>query len=374
MGSKGSSRKALLYYKNESLVFPWLARSYSHTNLWEIREIVRILNRKGFLVDLVDRDAEQFIPEDEYELFIGLGAGLSGKFFAKYAKRLPSATKILLAAGPEPRVSNQLVREQYDRFNNRKKTAVPAMRLTEGLDFETFAALTDYFLVIGEQHTFCPQTYKVLGKPVLTYLPSSSPKIRFDPEWIKKRDRKSFLCFAGNGFICKGVDILVDAFVNMPDATLHICGPDTEKNFFDVMGDAIKKSGNIHYEGFVDVGGEKFNWLTSKCSYVIFASSSEGCATSVTTVFRAGLVPILTPETSIDVGTFGYLIDGSKDDLILTTIERCKEAMDLNDASYTSKVWSVLKDSLKYTQGSFSKTIETALITVLEEKDIRSKN
>jgi glycosyltransferase involved in cell wall biosynthesis len=196
----------------------------------------------------------------------------------------------------------------------------------------------------------------------------------FDPKWSEKRDRKSFLCFAGNGFICKGVDILVDAFVNMPDAILHICGPDTEKTFFEVMGDTIKKSENIHYEGFVDIGGEKFNRLIEKCSYVVFASSSEGCATSVTTVLRAGLVPILTPETSIDIGDFGYLIDGPKDNLIAKTIHRCREVMALDDASYASKVWGVLKDSMKYTQGSFSKTIESALITVLEEKDIGSKN
>lgn len=361
------SKKALLYYKNDSIIFPWLASTFIHTNLWEVPEIVRILNRYNFLVDIVDRDAKNFIPKNEYDLFIGLGAGHSGKFFAQYAKKLPSATKVLLANGPEPIISNKLVKEQYERFNKRKSCKVPAMRLTEGLDFKTFSLITDYFLVIGEPGSFCPETYKHLKKPVLTYLPSSSPNIKFDPRWIAKRNRKSFLCFVGNGFICKGVDVLVDAFLKMPEANLHICGPDSEKLFFEVLGKDISDSHNISYEGFVDVRGSRFNQLVNECSYVIFASSSEGCATSVTSVLRAGLIPILTPETGIKVGDFGYLLDGKKSDLISKTIEICREAMALDAESYRSKVFDVLEDSLKYTQSSFSTTFEKSLITILNK-------
>ncbi len=363
------NKKALLYYKNDSIVFPSLAKFYTHSNFWEICEIVRLLNRYGFMVDLVDRDAKNFIPKNDYRLFIGLGAGHSGKFFAKYAKNMPSAIKVLLAAGPEPTISNKLVTEQYERFNKRKKSKVPAMRLTQDLDFESFARIADYFLVIGEPGSFCPETYEYLKKPVLTYLPSSSPKISFDPIWITKRNRKSFLCFAGSGFICKGVDVLVDAFLKMPDMNLHICGPNTEKSFFEVMGQNILKSNNIFYEGFVDIGEKKFNELIEKCSYVIFASSSEGCATSVTTVLRGGLIPILTTESGINVGEFGYILDGKKEDIISKIIEICREVIALDDTSYRSRVFDVLEESLKYTQNSFSSTFEKSLIKILRDID-----
>ena len=45
----------------------------------------------------------------------------------------------------------------------------------------------------------------------------------------------NFLCFAGNGFICKGVDVLIEAFLQTPDLNLSICGPNTEKAFLRPM-------------------------------------------------------------------------------------------------------------------------------------------
>lgn len=363
-----SQRRALLYFKTEPFVMPWQVRNYAHTNLWEIVEIVRILIRYGYTVDVVDRDAKRFSPEDVYELFLGLGAGHSGKRFSQYAQRMPSATKILIAAGPEPRLSNKLVLEQYARFNHRHGCDVPTMRLTEGIDFESFARDTDYFMPIGEPHTFCPQSYKTLGKPVLNYLPSSSPAIRFLPEWFDTRSKKAFLCFAGDGFICKGVDVVVDAFAAMPEAEVFICGPRSEPAFFEVLGAKLAQSANIRYEGFIEIGGPRFEELMARCAYVVFSSSAEGCATSVATALRAGLLPVVTRETGIDVGHFGSYIDGDKDNLVGDTIRACRAVMKMRDAEYRRRVWACLEDSSKYTQASFTESFDKAIRTVLSRR------
>ena len=360
-----ASKHALLYYKTEPFVMPWKVSNYRHTNLWEIVEMVRILNRYGYTVDIVDRDATRFFPQDTYELFLGLGAGHSGKRFSEYAKRMPSATKVLIAAGPEPELSNTLVLEQYERFNRRHDCKVSAMRLTEGIDFGSFSRDTDYFLSIGEPHTFCPQSYAALGKPVLNYLPSTSPYIRFLPEWFETRSRRAFLCFAGDGFICKGVDVVVDAFTSMEDADLYICGPASEPSFFEVFGAKLRQSLNIHYEGFIKIGSPRFEYLTAHCAYVILASSSEGCATSVATVMRAGLMPVLTKETGIDIDHFGIYINGEKKDLVDETIIACRRAIEISDNEYRQRVWQCVEDSKKYTQASFSETFDRALLTIL---------
>lgn len=361
-------RRALLYFKTEPFVMPWKVRGYAHTNLWEIVEMVRALNRYGYVVDVVDRDAKRFQPEDIYDLFLGLGAGHSGKRFSQYARRLSGATKILIAAGPEPRLSNQLVLEQYDRFNRRHGSNVPAMRLTEGIDFESFAQDADYFMPIGEPHTFCPQSYEALGKPVLNYMPSSSPAVRFLPEWFETRSKKTFLCFAGDGFICKGVDVVVDAFAQMPDWEVHICGPRSEPAFFEVLGAKLAASKNVQYEGFVEIGGPRFEALMARCAFVVFASSAEGCATSVATVLRAGLLPIVTRETGIDVGRFGCYIEGDKENLVDDTVRACRAATEMPEAEYRQRVWDCLGDSLKYTQASFTESFDAAIRTVLSRR------
>jgi hypothetical protein len=365
-----ASKYALLYYKTEPFVMPWKVHGYRHTNLWEIVQIVRILNRYGYAVDVVDRDAKYFVPKDVYDLFLGLGAGHSGKRFSQYAQRIPRATKILIAAGPEPKLSNKLVMEHYARFNRRHSCEVPAMRLTEGIDFESFARDTDYFMAIGEQHTFCPQSYIALVKPVLNYLPSTSPAIRFQPEWLETRSRRAFLCFAGDGFICKGVDVVVDAFAQMPDAEVYVCGPRSEPAFFEVLKGKLGASLNIRYEGFIKIGSPRFEELAAYCSYVVFPSSAEGCATSIATVLRTGLLPVVTKETGIDVGEFGFYIDGGKESLVEETMSACRKAIEISDAEYRQRVLDCLEDSSKYTQASFTDSFEKAILTVLSRKII----
>lgn len=363
-----SLKHALLYYKTEPFVMPWKLSGYRHTNLWEIVEMVRILNRYGYVVDVVDRDDKKFVPEDVYDLFLGLGAGQSGKQFSKYAKKMPRATKILIAAGPEPGLSNKLVFDQYARFNQRHGCKVPAMRIRGDLDFESFTRDTDYFMPIGEKHTFSPQSYMALGKPVLNYLPSTSPAIRFLPEWLKTRSRRAFLCFAGDGFICKGVDVVVDAFADMPDAEVYICGPHSEPAFFEVLGAKLAAAPNIRYEGFIKVGGARFEELVAKCAYVVFPSSSEGCATSIATVLRTGLLPVVTRETGIDIDQFGIYIDGEKENLVEETMSACRKAMEISDSEYRQRVWDCLKDSSKYTQASFTDSFEKVVLEVLSHR------
>ena len=48
-------------------------RYYRHINIWRAQEIVRILNRMGYLVDVVDYRDEKYSVQHEYDLFIGHG-------------------------------------------------------------------------------------------------------------------------------------------------------------------------------------------------------------------------------------------------------------------------------------------------------------
>jgi glycosyltransferase involved in cell wall biosynthesis len=366
LGNENSSKKVLLYFKTEPFVIPLSRRKYSHTNLWEVYEMVRIIKSLGFKVDVVDRESKTFIPKDEYAIFLGLGSGQSGKNFSKYASLVPSAVKVLIASGPCPPISDKLVHAQYDRFNKRNNAHAKAMRVVGDLDFNDFASKADCFLVIGEKDLFCYQTYKEFNKPILSWLPSSNPMINFDLNWVPKRDMRHFLCVAGSGFICKGVDVLVEAFLMMPDACLHICGQLDEESFLNNYKFKSNSYDNIILHGFLDIGGQKFKELSIKCAYVILASSSEGCATSVTSAMRSGLVPIVTPETSIDVSNCGFLIEGPKDEIIKTTILVCNQAMSIGPNQYMSLVMETLKESTKFSQESFTLNFQSAFLNIMK--------
>ena len=217
------NKKALLYYKTGGFLKGG-GSSYAHTNEWEIYKMVSILNHLGYCVDVVDRNKKNFNPKNVYDLFIGLAAGDSGKYYKKYATLLSKATKVALCAGPEPTLSAKLVKEQYSRFNSRHGVNVETMRAPT-IDFNSFASESDAILAIGESDTFCPESYRIHNKPLYTYYPGCSPKINFFQNWLQTRDINKFICFVirlyNDSFnsVCKNVassvslsDSLIDSF------------------------------------------------------------------------------------------------------------------------------------------------------------------
>ena len=299
------------------------------------------------------------MPDDIYDLFIGIGAGNSGKYFPKYASRLSKAVKILYAAGPNPYLSNQLVMERYDEFCERTGIKAPYMRTITELDFNKCAGYSDYIFCIGEEGEFSIKSYSEFNIPIFPIIPSSSPLLHFNKEWLKTRSRKKFLCFAGHGLICKGVDILIEAFSETPDLDLHICGP-AEESLLQAYATQLRQSPNIHFEGFIKVGSPEYDALCASCSFVILNSAAEGCATSVTTCLRSGLVPVVNYEVGIEVDDFGFLIhdNGNR---IIDTQNTIITASKINDIDYRQRVLKTIESSRKYSQAGFTESFRDAL-------------
>ena len=359
-------RRAAMYYKTEP--FYSNTNRYSHTNNWEIVRAIEILNSRGFSVDLIDRDNNNWSPDKTYDLFLGLGVGNSGKNYARYARLSKARVKVLLSMGPQPDTSNRLVIERYSEFNRRTGLNVPAMRTVSDVTGEKFTEIiseTDFIFNIGERGNQSYNSFQKYGKPILHFYPAISPAVTYDVSWETTRSRKSYLCFAGNGLICKGVDVVTEAFLNDTEKSLHICGP-SEQGYFDYYGDKIKGSKNIKYHGFVEPGGDKFKKLAAECSFVIFHSSAEGCCTSVATAMKAGLVPVTNPWTGILVQDCGISMPEGGD-IIQTIKDTIDKASSLNDYEYNRLVQSTLLKSNNFSQESFTKSYSDAIDEVMKQ-------
>jgi glycosyltransferase involved in cell wall biosynthesis len=239
-----------------------------------------------------------------------------------------------------------------------------------GDEFTKIMNHVDYVFAIGEAHCFSPKTYLPFGKPVLPFFPAISPQVGLDIDWLKKRKLNNFLCFSGNGFICKGVDLLVEAFSQMPDMNLTICGPKTEQSFFTAYDGLIANSPNITFAGFVSVGSSLYRELCAQNAYAMFHSSSEGCATSVATCMRAGMVPLLNYETGIDVKDYGYLIE-SGDDPLPAIRKAVSWASRLDRDEYVARSLRTFADSQKYSQEGFTTSMTNNLVQVIEDNFYR---
>jgi glycosyltransferase involved in cell wall biosynthesis len=359
------TRSAAMYYKTEPF-FTDVSR-YVHTNNWEILRAIEILTERGFSVDLIDRNNHSWAPSKEYDLFLGLGVGNSGKNFARYAKASKAKIRVLLSMGPQPDTSNELVLERYAAFQARTGRYAPPTRTVQDVTGDKFLEImsqTDFIFNIGEKGNESYNSYLKYGKPILHFYPAVSPSVSYDPAWAKTRDRNTYLCFAGNGLICKGVDVVTEAFLKDRGKKLHICGP-SEASYFDYYGDKLGGASNVQYHGFVEPGGSVFNDLASKCSFVVFHSSAEGCCTSVATAMRAGLVPVINPWTGILTDGCGVSISPAVD-TVQSVTEAVDKASGLSDEEYNVLVQGTLKKSKVFTQEAYTKSYAAALEEVIK--------
>ena len=360
--------KALLQYKTDPLFNPRLATRYSHTNNWEIIEICRILHCAGFWIDVVDRQECDWSPDDEYALFIGNASGRAGWRFTHYADRVPSARRILYATSPQADLAASLMRARYEAFESRTGICAPRMRIPYNIDIQSIVTSSDAIFCF-DANGFALESYRKFGLPLYPIVPSTSPKVMFQQTWLASRRRKAFLCFAGDGFVVKGVDLVVEAFSTMSDLSLYIAGPRSDFGFWEAYGNVIASSPNISYEGFVGVSDRRFRDLCGECSYVILPSSSEAACTSVATAMRAGLVPITTRATAVDDGSAGYILASGANELIDAIRETAFALSRTGIDDYSNRVRATLRASAAFSQAGFSVALSDALYGTLMSED-----
>ncbi len=358
---------ALLYYKTDPLIIKSLAKDYTHTNYWEVVEMVRIFNKLGYSVDIIDRTADptKLDIADKYDIFLGIGAGDSGRFFGDIAAKVSSALKIFYAMGPEPVLSNELIKKRYHYFHERHQGLNLEMRrMITKVDMGRSMKYTDVIFINGNE--FTRNSYQKLGKDIYRVFSSSHPGLKTSYEDFNNKSQKKFLYFGGNGNIVKGLDLAIEVFEKLPELELYICAPDYEEEFNKIYSPIIKRARNIHFLGFIKVGGKLFNRVTAECGYVILPSCSEGCATSVTTCMRRGLVPIITRETGLDVGDFGYLIKDVKTDALRKQIIEISNEPKIEFIARGARTYA---ESSKYTQENFSKSFKESLLASIKNKN-----
>jgi glycosyltransferase involved in cell wall biosynthesis len=365
---KGFAKKALLHYKIDSFIHPQLAESYKHTNFWESLEIVRILNRHGYEVDVLDRSNKTFIPApDEYDLLISNASGNSGSRYVTLASQMQSAYKVFYALGPNPEIANQLVLSRYIRYPD---ITVP-MRVMDQVNIRECMKYTDSIICLDD-NGFSSESYEQFEKKLYRISPSASPKCYFSYDFIQNRDRKSFLCFTGDGFIAKGVDYLVQAFLKLPsEYQLYIAGPNSDVEFNKRYEHLIGRAPNIKYCGFLEIGSREHLTLIHKCSYIILPSSAEGLATSVTTSMKYGLVPIVTYQCGVDVKDFGIYLDSDLACLTDQIVSVVQECGGWDADQYNERVLKTVQHAVNYSQASFTYSWEKAIVNIIKDESER---
>ena len=136
----------------------------------------------------------------------------------------------------------------------------------------------------------------------------------------------------------------------MPDYHLTVCGPireEIEKDFEKAFYKELYQTSNIRTLGWVDIGRPEFTQIADGCVGLIYPSCSEGQSGGVVTCMHAGLVPIISYESGVDVDEFGFMLQDCSVDNIKNSIrmvaslsaqelkERARQAWEFARANHT---------------------------------------
>ena len=323
----------LLCYINKGfLVKPGEPVPNDHTNNWESVQIAKTFLDLGYHVDVVGENNDRFVPVKHYSFFIGNRTN-----FQRIAELVnKDCVKILHIDTAHWLFHNTGEHRRLLALQQRRGFTLPTRRsMQPNLAIEH----ADYVTILGNEFTM--STYQYANKP-LHRLRISAPALY---PWPEDKDfeqsRKHFLWFGSGGFVHKGLDLVLEAFAEMPDYDLTICGPiDQEREFQSAYHEILYETPNIHTVGWIDINSSRFLEITKDCIGVIYPSCSEGGGGSVISCMHAGLIPIVSREASVDVDeSFGWVLKECSIEEIKASIRKVSNLSGEDLKGMARKAW-----------------------------------
>jgi glycosyltransferase involved in cell wall biosynthesis len=262
----------------------------------------------GFSVDVIDFANDSFVPQKRYDVLVSARTDLE-----RLAGYVPETCfKVAHLDTAHFLTHNANAAERLKNIRDRHGVSLRSNRMVE----DNWAIENaDVGCVLGNEFTV--NSY-LFAKKDIYRIPLSSVRTY---EWQDDKSfedcRDTFLWFGSGGFAHKGLDLVIDAFMELPDLKLIICGPlDQEPRFVRAFEQQMFHSPNIETLGWIDVTSDEFSDLRRRTVATIYPSCSEGGGGSVITCMHAGIIPIVTAEASVDVDDFGIVLESASIDAI----------------------------------------------------------
>jgi hypothetical protein len=329
---QASRGNVLLCYENKGFFLKSGERiPNDHTNRWEAVQIAQTFLDLGYRVDVISENNDWFVPAKHYSFFVGNRINFDR--IADSVNR--DCVKILHIDTAHWLFNNSGEHQRLLELQRRKGVTLPTRRsLKPNLAIEQ----ADYATILGNEFTV--STYAYANK-ALYRLPISSATLY---PWPEDKDfeacRNHYLWLGGYGLVHKGLDLVLEAFTQMPDHHLTVCGPiHEESDFANAYEKELYRTPNIHTVGWIDLESPEFLEIRRRCIALIYPSCSEGQCGGVVTCLQAGLIPIISYESGVDVDGFGVILKTCSTDTIKNSV-RIMSSLTANELqSRAHKAW-----------------------------------
>lgn len=330
----------------------------SHTSQWRCLQMARTFLDLGYSVDVIDSHNHVFQPKKPYAVFVGHRIN-----FDRIAGLLNSDCIKIAHLDTAHWVYNNYstYRRKLELQQRRRITIKGGDRIVE----QTLALEhADCVTVCGND--FNINTLRYSSKPVYK-LPQTPPVVY---PWPDDKEfgtcRASFLWFGSHGFVHKGLDLVLEAFAEMPDYHLYVCGPLTkEEDFVAAYHKELYRTPNIHAIGWVNVESPEFTVIAKKCLGVVYPSCAEAGGGNVIVCMHAGLIPLVSYESSVDVEDFGVLFKDNSVNTIKDTVRTVSNLPSDRLRQMARKAWEFARAN--HTREKFTEEYKKLALSVLEK-------
>lgn len=323
-------------------------KARGHTNAFEVIAMAEAYRGLGYNIEIVDHNNCSYQPPKDCSLIIDLHGQLE-RWNSPLSEK---CIRVLHATGAHWLTANQAELRRLTAIQDRHGVALmPRRQVAPSRSSE----LADQIVVLGNEYTV--NSFAFAKKPIIR-IPLSSA---YEFAWPQGRDfstaKKNFLWLGSYGMVHKGLDLVLEAFAQMPELSLTICGrPEKEKDFYQLYEKELTCTPNIHLYGWMDMRSPQFLEIAKTHAGIIYPSCSEGGGGSVIHCMHAGMVPLCTYEASVDLNHFGMLIKNG-------TVEAVMEAAQMFSELDDCEVERRAKASYAYvgrhhTQAQFQKTYQ----------------
>lgn len=331
--------------------------SWAHTQDWEAWTMADVWRRLGFRVEVIHWTNRRFQPQRPCDLFVDVRLNMERLAGAVG----PGCLKILHAETAHWRVNNEAQLRRLAELEARRGIRLTRLRLVE----ENRAIETaDCATVLGNEWTLA--SYRPFGKPLFR-VPISNAFTYPSPE-AKDFDacRGRFLWFGGVGFVHKGLDLALDAVAGQEGLHLDVAAPlDREPDFVAAYARELEASSNVRPLGWLDVARPRFREVAAGCLGMVFPSCSEGGGGSAITALHAGLIPVLTFETSVDLDpSRGVLLPDARVETIRAALRDLSQRPEEELRRMAVAGWSFARRH--HTREAFRSNYRAAALAMLE--------
>ena len=324
-----------------------------HTHFAESVLLAELLLGMGFAVDVIDYRNKTFIPQKKYDILISSRVSLE-----HYAILLhPCCLKILDVTVSHWLRTNAAAISRCLEVQPRRGVSLSSYKLVE----ENWAVEHADFLIYRTGNNWVTDSYAYAGKP-FARVPLCTHTVYPSPEGKDfNSTRQTFLWLGSHGLVHKGLDLVLEAFTGMPEFKLVVCGPiKDEPEFEQAFERELYQTPNIETIGWVDIDSEKFREIAARCIALVYPSCAEGASGNVLTCMQAGLIPVISYPSCVDVSTGnGVQIQALEVGAVADAVRAVAAMSAANLESMAMRAWRFARDH--HTHERFSKEYQRAV-------------